>query len=76
MMHVIYLLIRAIFSQKTYDACNLLTYSCYINPKEDDRNDKNRLNKIGMNNNNLIHSFTNFKIKYNSSLVKALNILN
>ena len=40
------------------------------------KNDKNRLNKIGMNDNNLIHSFTNFKIKYNSSLVKALNILN
>ena len=33
MMHLIYLLIRATFSQKTYDACNLLTYSCYINLK-------------------------------------------
>ena len=45
------------------------------------RNKKNGLNKIGMNNNkikliniiqiNVIHSFTDFKIKYNSLLVKA-----
>ena len=40
------------------------------------KNDKNRLNKIGMNDNNLIDSFTIFKMKYNSLLVKALNILN
>ena len=43
---------------------------------EENRNDKNRLNKMGMNDNNLIQSFRKFKIKYNSSLVKALNILN
>ena len=34
MMHVIYLLIRATFSQKTYDALNLTTYSCFILLKE------------------------------------------
>ena len=45
-------------------------------PKEDDRNDKNRLNKIGMNIINLIHSFPDFKIKYNSLLIKAFIILN
>ena len=36
------------------------------------KNDKNRLNKIGMNDNNLIQSFRKFKIKYNSLLVKTL----
>ena len=40
------------------------------------KNDKNRLNKIGMNDNNLIDSFTILKIKCNSLLVKALVILN
>ena len=40
------------------------------------KNDKNRLNKIGMNDTNLIHSFTNFKIKYISLLFKILIILN
>ena len=34
MMYVIYLLIRATFSQKTYDALNLTTYSCFILLKE------------------------------------------
>ena len=52
----------------------ILQQSC--NYLEDERNDKNRLNKIRTNDNNLIHSFTNFKIKYNSLLIKTLNILN
>ena len=39
-------------------------------------NDKNRFNKIGMNDNNLIQSFRKFKIRYNSLLVKTLNTLN
>ena len=42
----------------------------------EDMNDKNRFNKIGMNDNNLIQSFRKFKIRYNSLLVKALNTLN
>ena len=42
----------------------------------EDMNDKNRFNKIGMNDNNLIQSFTNFKIKYNSLLIKPFIVLN
>ena len=42
----------------------------------EDMNYKNRFNKIGMNDNNLIQSFRKFKIRYNSLLVKALNTLN
>ena len=54
---------------------NLTTYSWHNSPKEADRNDKNRLIKIGMNDSNLIQSFRKFKIKYNSLLIKVLIIL-
>ena len=40
------------------------------------KNDKNRLNKIGMNNNNLIELFRKFKINYNSLLIKPFIVLN
>ena len=40
------------------------------------KNDKNRLNKVRINDNNLIQSFRKFKIKYNSLLITTLNILN
>ena len=50
-MHVIYLLIRAIFSQKTHNALNLTTYSCFILQKE--RRGGGEENERGMIKNNI-----------------------
>ena len=40
MMHVIYLLIRDTFSQKTHNALNLTTYSCFILLKKEEEEEE------------------------------------
>ena len=42
MMLVIYLLIRATFSQKTHNALNLTTYSCFILLKKKEEEEEER----------------------------------